>query len=429
MKPISRLYIFVMACFMCAITANQAYAITYYYPSGAVYESLFTTAPSSYPDQYCSAWYIGTANAAWPEPLESCWDGDIWKDYVFTGMDGSNYTYVIYKYGHSTTEGCNSDMDGDGVLNENDLDPNDPNVTGEPTDTDEDGLPDDLDPYPNDANEMLWKVVASQVDENGSYTYMLIQTREGDYFTYGEEDPNKTTFYEIGGDYYGTQDLVNILSGPGMSEIEEKTSGQGPVTEVPGGTTYEPGEYGTGNDNTGNSTETDYLSDIVENTKQNLQNQSEMGQGLKAISDSLDTLNQQTTIQGQETQSVLEGIKENLEGDYSSLEGLEAEIDNKVTSFQTEANDALSLEDAPAEQQARGDMTEKLNTIKDSVDITPLTGTTVTTIGDCSFSWNYQGKEIEFTICAYASALQTFGTVMQMLMGLQCLLIVFEKRG
>jgi hypothetical protein len=157
-----------------------------------------------------------------------------------------------------------------------------------------------------------------------------------------------------------------------------------------------------------------------------LNEQNEINDNLEKINSTLDEIAENSATGGEglsqeETTQAVEDALANHENTALGLIDL-SEIDPEVTS-----------DEIPDDYETETDITTVLDDIEDSSGVTSyienlLTGNTLTSTGNCSIDFDYMGKTVSFTCCSFADELQTFGILMQSLVGLNCLLIIFRRR-
>jgi len=275
------------------------------------------------------------------------------------------------------------------------------------TDSDGDGLPDSCDPKPNNEDPAIMRMISCQGD-SGNETWINMQLKDGTFITYGDYDAGEMEYINIGAPWVDQSWLVDNgwCTEDGGQESEEGADpiGNLPI-EIPD--TENPNELPDGVGNDGNTTETDYLADIVTNT-QNLQN----SQG--TISDQLHTLHQ-------------DNINEQLEEEKQEAEDMEdaEEGISNINDSDTDVEGEYTQEDVP----------EK-NLIEDILDgfvnnnpvQTVINDTGIDTTGAfCSFDWDYKGNTVTFSICEYENQLEIMGGILIAITALCSLVIILRR--
>lgn len=302
------------------------------------------------------------------------------------------------------------------------------------TDTDGDGIDDDIDPYPDDPDPFVYQLMGYQKDGQGNVSFLCIKTHLGDTFCYGDYDPDGEIYISADHAYHDSTDLGGTT---GESELAEETSLYDDYV-VP----IEPMDTETfegGTDNTGNSVDTDYLEDIVSNTKDALKNQESIGTYLKGISDDIKKSNQIALDSG------TQNIQVNVENDTQAPTAVEiadeirADQEARDAIGEAETTDALDAIGSGNETY-EGEFTESEipdeNLIGDIYDnfmqsnpvSTYIEGTSIDTSGAaCSFTGNYNGHDLVFSICNFEPQVDLMGGILLALAGISSLLIVFRR--
>jgi len=272
------------------------------------------------------------------------------------------------------------------------------------------------------------------VDSDGDGLNDDIRTSTGIQTCYGENDPDEPITLVGAGFSYLPEDLNDFLGGEnqpgGLAEDNQAI----PDTEIDVSTTeYEDFEDGLGN--TGNTTESDYLSDIVDNTKDALENQQKLGDYLIDLNNEQKKTNkiladQENTIQidvpeGASAEEIADEIK--ADQDQDDIEG-QVETDKALADIAAANDDfgeGFTEDDIPDENPISGVFGDFManNPVSDY-----LSGTGIdTTQGNCSFTWDYKGSPVEFTICNFEPQVELMGAILLGLAGISSLLIVFKR--
>jgi len=210
-----------------------------------------------------------------------------------------------------------------------------------PPDQDEDGLSDGIDPWPDDDQSFVWKRFAYCRNASDEIVAFTIRAQRADgesiFKTYG--DPDSCTqadeldlfssthngsalasYFETGGEYasFDADDEpfegLTLEYGPG--------TGDG---------------FASGSDDSGNSTDSERLSDIVNNTKSSADNVARLGDYLQGIGESIEGLNE--TITG--SSGGVPVVGGSSEGGISS-DDIETGVDSAIQDAEGRADDELS---------------------------------------------------------------------------------------
>jgi hypothetical protein len=160
-------------------------------------------------------------------------------------------------------------------------------MTTNPNDPDGDGLENDIDPWPDDDGNFYYRQLFKTVDENGNVTGTMYEFKNED-----GEIVNKFI-----GDYDSETDSLVIQNGVWLTEQQFAENfgtaefSTGPDNPVDGGVSAnnllseeETPTLETGSDSTGNSTDTEHLQDVVDNTNKIVANQATLAEILTGIS-------------------------------------------------------------------------------------------------------------------------------------------------
>lgn len=289
-------------------------------------------------------------------------------------------------------------------------------------DADSDGVPDYLDPYPTDPTPFKFKVISESFNAQGARTWIMIQTDRGDYLTFGTKSGSDINYMNVGGAWLDGTQLDNEL-GSWASSTKTVTEGRAPTPTIPTVTTP------TGTDNTGNTVDTDYLADVVNNSKTAIDQNNLTNQLLKSIAESV----QQNTQAVQGAGSGAGGGGGGGGGTPAQTEeGVGAALDARTTSAGdfsgiTSEYPGLQEGDIPVKESITDTLTNHpisgvTNSIKGF-----FTGSSVDASGSCSFSWNWKGQSISFSMCQWSSQLQFLGFGILALAGFYSLMIAMGR--
>ena len=162
--------------------------------------------------------------------------------------------------------------------------------TGAQGDSDGDGIDDCFDPQPNNTAPFSYRLFKHQGTE-GNMTYMEFINEDGYKWGIGSYSPSTTSYIDMGSSFYSSTETDpatsensyskfitdNGLSCTGSPDVDFAMDQVAELNPATG----EPSETGTGTtqgtDNTGNTSETDFLADIVSNTKATTDNLARLG--------------------------------------------------------------------------------------------------------------------------------------------------------
>jgi len=343
-----------------------------------------------------------------------------------------------------SSDPCDYDSDGDGLTDCTDPDNYD-GWDGPPPDSDGDGLPDSLDPFPDDARYFQYREVGFYTDENGLVTERVYEFKDADgntkYMSVGESGEGDEINIVPFSDFSDGQNFIDTF-GDGSQSYEDDN----PVSSDSTDGYIDPDNLNSnednqvlddGNDSTGNTTELDHLSDIVDNTKKTMDNQQVISDQLTDISNKIGQGNELLSGigagQGESNSPSAEEIAEEIVGDAPGdispdTSELAGELTDAATAFGTENS---LLTDAPEEYREKTDISEKITELTEDPTVTGLrailTGTEVTVSGSPCVNWTYNGESIQMCVDQYDSALHTFGALLLSLVGVHALLIVFRR--
>lgn len=398
-------------------------------------------------------------------------------------------TYIEYKYYNEVSAGLynwqkkvttysvvcttdagycyDTDLDGDGDPWCTDPDDNDPTSTE--TDIDGDGIENEEDLFPESDADFVWREEI-YIYEDGViigvwYRAIDAETGEETWWYEGDEYDPADTKASIGehGAWQDSSSYETIYGDGGTGTIGGD-SGFVESYEDVGDSLIEAGEYSEGETLTsgsasdGTETDSELLQKIVNNTSYTTTNQQVLSDGITDLINKtestnryLDAIQENQLSSSQIKSAIAAGVEEGMEGVW------EGQIDEQDEYYENEASgltevsaDYTDLEDAydtaiatitddvtseeiPDEYETEIDLETELEAIEDDSGIATavsdlLEGSAVTTTGDCSFSYDYNGHTIYFTMCSFASFLTTFGVLMQSIVGIHCLLIIFRRR-
>jgi len=171
------------------------------------------------------------------------------------------------------------DSDNDGVPDSEDCHSHDPIIGGEDTDTDGDGLLDSVDPFPDDARPFTYKKVVEYYDANGNVVGSVYKCVDDSgnvkYVTVGEA--SEMVQFTVDGTWKDHQTYMDTFGETALNITDENPATSGSTDggvnpdNLISDTVADTLDQGINND--GNSLETDYLGDVVTNTKSIADNQ------------------------------------------------------------------------------------------------------------------------------------------------------------
>lgn len=365
-------------------------------------------------------------------PETSCtWSWNVYA-YYYSGSDPGSY--------------YDTDSDGDGVGDSTDECPDtaagasvDGNGCSEAQgDTDGDGISNLLDPYPDNADPFIWKLSVYQQDEQGELTFLCIRTHKGDKKCFGDYNDEEDIYISTDTDWRDSSELEDMA---GDNQYTEELV---PISEsiVADFSPMDTVEFDEGLDNTGNSTDTDYLEDIVNNTKTIGDNQDKIGQYLKEISDDLKK-NNELQAQDQDQQVIPFSVNTDAPGADEIADEIKQDVDARDLARDTQgesaASDAMDQING-VDTTLPGEFTEQEkpdedlistifgNWISNNPVAQYINDTSIDTTGAaCSFTWEYNGTPVNFTMCNFVDEVNLIGTILLGLSGVSALLIVFKR--
>jgi len=318
----------------------------------------------------------------------------------------------------------------------------------ETEDTDEDGIPDEVDPYPDNGDPFMFDITYEVRDENGDLQYWCMKTDKGDWFCYGDGDYAQDCFdglnncetksyLTIGGSSYpysGSQlsALGNGYDLPLSSDAVAKNvlteNGERVVTESSG--------VQSGVTSTGTETDNEALHKIVDNTGVQIENQKRIADYLKGMDQGLMNMeNKLENIEGKIGTESLTGIYEgpsavDIAGAIDAnnqADGTEAETyaQNQLDGItDPEFNGEFTQEDVPEEDSLGGIWDSFLSSNPIS---TAINGSGLTTDSSmCSMSFEYQGEQVELSMCDWQDELNQWGAILLAVTGLISVVIVVK---
>jgi hypothetical protein len=332
------------------------------------------------------------------------------------------------------------------------INPDDPGSQNCPViDADGDGIPDDEDPFPDDAGGFTWKLTGQILDEYGnpvkSFYEVCNSSGQCKQITIGDGEGG---FYaQIANGLTGTE-----TNAPWLDQSQLLTEG-GHTTETIEGDGNP--DYLAGDDDSGDGTDNALLGQIANNTQRSVDNQGEMGKQLEAIASKNDMANSllaeiatntneiaNKTGDGQGTEvnidtptaeeigGAVEDALSNDEGvDYSTAQGDQTAIDSAYNEAITGINEQLVIGDAPEDMQQKTDIEDKFGDLMINQDLQDaqnvITGSGVNLSGNCSFTYDYKGHPITFSVCSFENQIDMMGNVLLSIAGLTSILIVFRR--
>lgn len=356
-------------------------------------------------------------------------------------------------------------------------------------DSDEDGIPDECDFYPDDSTKLNTFQIVGELKEDSSGDVLArnVLTPYGDYFTLGdsthEGDAGYTSTVYLGGDWYEQPDdcSLTVTSSIDSSEVpqvipytwtgDEYDTAPGPGSD---GMPVEDTDYESPD---GTETDSELLEQISKNTASSVNSIQVMNENISTmdgnlqkikinsevlVSDNntikgyLDEINQGISESGPgfgETDSTnLASVDSNLSSIDTTLDDLTDETNWDTTGLTEDTTDyTTAISDAEAVFSDTGDITDlPTNTDMDigtesfndglfdleSIITDAITGTAIDSMlstdnfdftGSGSFSWDYKGTPVVFTVTPYQSALNAWGSVILGIAAVCSVLIVFRR--
>jgi len=361
-------------------------------------------------------------------------DGSVeWKFAMCHGCDSdsSHVTVVAYLEGGGGIHDCEG-----GTFPE-----------PETEDTDEDGIPDEVDPYPGNGDPFMWRISYEVRDEFGDLQYWCMETNKGDWFCYGDNeyaqdcfdglnDCQTRSYINMGGvyEYSGTQ-LGSLGDG---WDLGLATSGVSRMVLAENGERVVSGSTGTQSGVTSIGTESDNeaLKKIVDNTGIQAGNQERMAQYLKGMDQGLMNIEGSLNrIEGKIGTESVTGIYEgpsavDIAGAIDAnnqADGTEAETyaQNQLDGItDPEFNGEFTQEDVP-EEDSIGSIWDSF--LSSNPISTAINGSGLTTDSSmCSMSFEYQGEQVELSMCDWQDELNQWGAIFLAVTGLISVVIVVK---
>ena len=304
-------------------------------------------------------------------------------------------------------------------------------------DQDNDGIPDNFDPYPDDEKDFTWRWVADGKDASGEIVWGLIEVDGEKYIEVGDESLiDGYPVFNITSTHHDQADFAGLFgTGTGSGSVSSSVNSSSPSSGVNVGQTptdYTATDIETGSDNTDNSIDTDYLTDIVTNTNKALTNDQRIADLLESIRHEIHDqtkvgIIQPSAVSGDtsndvSSQDIADAIKANE--DAQAIED-QAESDNISNNLgDNDYGNGFIASDAPEKNFFSGIMDSFLSNNPVS---TYFSDSGILATGDCSLSFDFKGNPVELTMCQYAEPLQVWGAVMLSFTSLLSLLIIFKR--
>lgn len=416
-----------------------------------------------------TTWYTESENCRYRSRIrrpaegscpEGWWGGTTMEEMVW---------YVVGSgcaYGTTQPDPSTNDLDGDGVVDNQDCFANDNTVgIGQPSSN----------PMTDDGVQTYFNL-EKVFDANGNLIYQKSMGFDA--------DGNITGIYEFGDPTAAGQILAGNMEGTVISNTYYEGVQDDPLndnvhdvtdleddlqTDINGGTqetgipftpdtstntSTPPGDQATPTPDPGADTTTETLdySDqfgaIIENQGKQMTNQNNERQLsenrnslLSDIKNKLDNLGGGTTVlpgEGYDGPSADE-IGQAVDSHLSDTTGM-GEVDktsSEMDQAETSATTAFSTEntltnDAPEDYREKRDIGTKVDEIDSNSTVLGIkslfTNSQIIASGDPCLNWNYKGEQIDLCVDQYQSQLQTWGAVIMSLVGLHCFLIVFRRR-
>lgn len=318
-------------------------------------------------------------------------------------------------------------------------------------DDDDDGICNDCDYAPENPNNPYYHEVAYQKDQYGNKTYVLIEIAGGQFVSYGTSILGETD-YIIGNSSWKPISSLEIdglcacASDPGLMNLNadnidsEIVADQELIGNTPNDTILQGGD-----DDTGNTVDTEKLTDIVNNTARIANNQ-------QGISDQLNDIENAIRIAGQQNVIAIGGISlDSMAGvtGQSTGENTNTDVVNKLQEIEdnnnTQGASELSQlqtdldtfdtsgyngnipdgEVMPQEDSISDFFTNFVNNNPVSQYINNSSVTSTSPL--CEYTYDWKGNTLSLGICQFAPELNNFGIIVNALSGLVAFMIVFRR--
>lgn len=352
-------------------------------------------------------------------------------------------------------------------------------------DSDGDGIPNDCDLYPTQNIDYTAKVLAFQTNDgtsSGTITWMSFLTDLGDMKEAGTYVANETTQKYIWSASHSSADICSLLNSNTVVSPNSPSNPYGettPISDIP--PVPDPAVSGTGLapgiPKTGTETDSEALKDIKQNTSATADNTKRLGDYLADINQNLKRLNNSTVSNSQINNETNTYIRNGLTGDSgesitksdvtdaikdsrsltstesSALSGAIGDLSDSIvydpqqlSDIKTDMTTEPTKEDLPDNTDFYGDSEHTVgiadgkfnlqNMVLNLIDDNPITdvleGVDVNTSGNCQFT--YAGTlpsgtpfSIDFTVCAFESALESFGSILLSLVSIGSFLMIIRR--
>jgi hypothetical protein len=311
-------------------------------------------------------------------------------------------------------------------------------------DTDNDGIDDRIDPFPEEDIPFTWKRTNYCTDSSDEIVWFQVraETLDGSDYTYmgfGDDSSCVNHFVDLSTPWRDGDLLPNFFGSGGeyaSFSDEDATYSSGTDKQIEGFTPGEGTGFTTGDDGSGNSTDSERLDSIVGNTKAIADNIAREGDYLKAIGDQLASMDSQIAdlrqISGGSSAVGSGGDNTDVISEMQSQESAaETEADNQSGSLTGEGTDAGDYDGTYTSEDAEEEdtLTNRFTSLfADNPLTTWINGTYIETTGsECSFEISLMGQTMELDFCAYEWVFTFIGNVLYGLSGLKSLFILLGK--
>jgi hypothetical protein len=328
------------------------------------------------------------------------------------------------------------------------------------SDSDDDGIPDEYDLYPNDSEPYQYAIKNILRDaDTGEIKAIYLKTDRGDFFMIGDSSYCDTNDCDQEMTLTDNWRSGDTLQDYGVAIAEETLPANAEEIDTFFDQTIANNSTVTQNaaenitqgaESTGTETDNEALRAIQDNTAKATENQQVLADLLHNINENISTMNSRehaesatdtpivVTIEGgDETETTPEDLSGTAAGMNSESAGFDSNLSQATGDLQTAYETDSTLDDLPThpEDEFLGIATDKFDLsqrLMDMITANPvtqaLTGIDIQTSGSCSFSWDYKGNTIEFSVCNFQTALNAFGQILLGLTSIYSILVLFGYR-
>jgi len=320
------------------------------------------------------------------------------------------------------------------------------------TDSDGDGILDEFDLYPNDSTDYQFSVISAVLDAQGNPVQIIVKTDRDDLFAFGDRPIDMTGYTDEiyiapylrpGGDLEyldffndNSDTAIQVDNSAYYDQIENMV-----IAETDPGTGTDFSDDST--PATGSETDNEALQKIVTNTDATSDNITRLGDYLDSINDTLGRLESKYDVALSATGSLIDGggtSSEDIQGAITSaMDVAQGDIDSSVAAagnVDTEYNNAFATitdsydlaVDAPEDFQEKTDIITKMT---DYVSNNPISaiinGSSINLTGSVDhLTWTYNGQNIELSVGKYDNELTLFGQLLMGVTTLAGMLMIFR---